>query len=49
MFYHSIPKCDSRGLLVGITWQNKEVKLYLNGKLIEVNESRKCQAIVIKD
>jgi hypothetical protein len=35
-FRHPIPKCDSRGLFVAVTWQDLEVKLYLNGKLTEV-------------
>ena len=28
-----IPKCDARGLHVGITWSKSEVVLYLNGKV----------------
>ena len=35
-FHHPIPKCDSRGLFVAVTWKDVEVKLYFNGRLIEI-------------
>ena len=28
----AIPRCDDKGLHVGITWNMKTVRLYLNGK-----------------
>ncbi len=32
-----IPECDEGGLFVAITWGRPEVKVYLNGKLVETN------------
>ena len=26
-----MPKCDSRGLFIGLAWDAREVKLYLGG------------------
>jgi len=34
-FVHPIPECDERGLLVGITWKNGSLILYLNGRPAE--------------
>ena len=34
-FRRPIPRCDERGLQVVITWRDSEVKLYLNGKLVD--------------
>lgn len=30
-FHARMPRCDSRGLFVAVTWSNTEVKLYLGG------------------
>lgn len=35
VFRRPIPQCDPRGLQVAITWKDDEVKLYLNGQLVE--------------
>ena len=34
-FRRPIPRCDERGLQVVITWRDSEVKLYLNGELVD--------------
>ena len=34
-FRQSIPTCDERGLSVAFTWTDKEINLYLNGRLVE--------------
>ena len=34
-FRPPVPKCDERGLQVAITWKGPEVKLYLNGQLVD--------------
>lgn len=31
-FTHPIPQCDSRGLLVTVTWDASHITLYLNGQ-----------------
>ena len=38
-FYESAPKCDERGLMVTFTWQGHEVKLYFDGKPMDVKST----------
>jgi Concanavalin A-like lectin/glucanases superfamily len=38
-FQTAIPPCEERGLFVALTWDNKEVKLYLNGQPIETKQA----------
>ena len=38
-FRQHIPKCDQRGLMVSMSWKAHEVKLYLNGQLVETKST----------
>jgi hypothetical protein len=44
-----IPKCDARGLHVGITWSKAEVVLYLNGKVRQTLPSSGSQTELADD
>ncbi len=38
-FHQPIPACDERGLMVTLVWKAHEVKLYLNGQLMETKST----------
>ena len=38
-FMAQIPECGEKGLFVAITWEKKEVLLYLNGQHVETKKS----------